>query len=67
MLVWAGIESVFFITAGMGLFWSSVGNTGMLQLLRSAFKRVMDHSAPHPTSKGAGGAQGAGRGHSCDS
>lgn len=39
----------------MELFRISVDNTGMFQLLRSAFKRVMDHSAPHATSEGLGG------------
>ena len=54
MLVWAGIELIFFTVARMGVFWvcagSSVDNTGLvLLLLGRAYTTAKAFSAPHPT------------------
>lgn len=52
---------------GMFCAGNRVGDSGMFSLLLSRAYSGLFCSSPHPTSKGAGGAESIWRGHSWDS
>lgn len=74
VLIWAGIELIFFMLASVGLCFRFVLETvlriqGYFSVVEWSLQstKALSTSSRHSTSEGAGDAQGVWRGHSQDS